>query len=177
MSEPAERLVTPTGLARSAVEAYVREGRIIEPPEGLPAELKKRAGVFVSLKLAGQLRGCVGSVLPQAQDVAHEIVRSAVQAAVADPRFMPVSSAELSHLDYTVDILSAPEPVEGPQDLDPARFGCIVRAPGGRLGLLLPDLAGVETAEKQVEICRQKGGIGPGEPVSLERFTVTRYKE
>jgi AMMECR1 domain-containing protein len=46
---------------------------------------------------------------------------------------------------------------------------------GGRRGLLLPDLEGVDTVEKQIEICRMKAGISPDEPVKLYRFEVRRY--
>lgn len=171
--------LAPQDLARSAVETYVRTGRLIDPPPAadLPAGLTRRAGAFVCMKRAGQLRGCVGTVFPQTESVAHEIIRTAVQAAVSDPRFPPVRPEELAELDYTVDVLSEPEPVGGPQDLDPRRYGCIVRASGGRLGLLLPDLDGVDSVEQQLGICRQKGGIGPDEAIELERFTVTRYPE
>ena len=54
-------------------------------------------------------------------------------------------------------------------------FGVIVEA-GWRRGLLLPDLEGVDTAEYQIDICRQKGGIDANEPVQLYRFEVKRYK-
>ncbi len=74
-----------------------------------------------------------------------------------------------------VDVLTAPEPVDGMDQLDPKKYGVIVEA-GWRRGLLLPDLDGVDTAQYQIEICRQKGGIGPNEPVQLYRFEVKRYK-
>lgn len=174
-----EEALTPQGIARRAVEVYVERGEVVDPPppEDLPDELNHRSGAFVCLKRRGQLRGCVGTVSPQTPSVAHEIARAAVQAAIADPRFFPVGPDELAEIEYTVDVLSTPEPVSGPEHLDPRRYGCIARAADGRLGLLLPDLEGVDTAEQQVEICRRKGGIGVDEPVSIERFTVTRYGE
>ena len=52
----------------------------------------------------------------------------------------------------------------------------IVSTPDGRRGLLLPDLPGVDTVEDQVAIARKKGGIGPAEPVALERFEVVRHR-
>lgn len=162
-------------LAKAAVEAYVSEGRIMDPPLPTPPELAGRAGTFVCLKRHGHLRGCIGTILPTTPDVAHEIIQNAVRAACADPRFSPVSPEELPELSYSVDVLSEPEAVLAPEDLDPGRFGCIVRAGDGRVGLLLPDLDGVDTVEKQVGICREKGGIAPEEPIQLERFTVTRY--
>lgn len=167
--------VTPLSLARDAVETYVRTGNVIRAPEDLPEELRTRSGAFVCLKSRGELRGCIGTILPTADNVAAEIIRNAVQAAVADPRFLAVGPDELAHIDYSVDVLSEPEKVGGPDDLDVERYGCIVSTADGRRGLLLPDLDGVDAVEDQVRICRQKGGIGPNEPVRLERFTVTRY--
>lgn len=167
--------LTPQQLARQAVEAYVRRSEVIAVPADLGEEFNGRAGAFVCLKRQGELRGCIGTILPRTDSLAAEIIGNAIQAAAADPRFMPVTQEELDELTYTVDVLSEPQGVAGPADLDPRIYGCIVRGSGGRVGLLLPDLEGVDTAKMQVSICRQKGGIGPDEPVDLERFTVTRY--
>ena len=74
-----------------------------------------------------------------------------------------------------MDVLSKPEPVADASQLDPKKYGVIVEA-GWRKGLLLPDLEGVDTVDYQIDICRQKGGIDPDEPVQLYRFEVKRYK-
>ena len=76
---------------------------------------------------------------------------------------------------YSVDVLTDPAPVESEAELDAARYGVIVEASGGRRGLLLPDLPGVNSAAEQVAIARRKGGIGPKEPVRLYRFEVVRH--
>ena len=162
-------------LARDTVELYVRERRILAAGSGdLTPEMQQRAGVFVSLKVHGMLRGCIGTFQPCEKNVAQEIVRNAISAATADPRFSPVRSDELGDLEYSVDVLTAPEPVKGLAGLDPKRYGVIVQA-GGRRGLLLPDLEGVDTVEEQVGIAMQKAGILPGTPVDLFRFEVKRY--
>ena len=160
-------------LARDAVEAFVRERRVLVPPsslEGAPA----RAGCFVSLKTDdGALRGCIGSVQPQEPDLPREVVRNAIDAATTDIRFLPVDAAELPRLVYSVDVLTDPEPIEGLQELDPKRFGVIVEN-GRRRGLLLPDIEGVDSAEQQVATAKGKALIEPHEPVSLWRFEVRR---
>jgi AmmeMemoRadiSam system protein A len=162
-------------LARLSLETYVREGRRISAPGSSPG-LDRRAGAFVSLKKGGQLRGCIGTVQPAAPNLAEEIVRNAIQAGTADPRFPPVREDELGDLEYSVDVLESPEPVSGVNELDPAVYGVIVTK-GDRTGLLLPDLDGVDTVEDQVRIAMQKAGITPGEPgVRLFRFRVTRYR-
>ncbi len=162
-------------LARETVERFVRDGVVIRPEVSSP-QLKERAGVFVSIHENGELRGCIGTFEPTRENVAEEIVANAINAATHDPRFPPVSSSELGSLDYNVDILTSPEPVESLEDLDPKKYGVIVES-GGRRGLLLPDLEGVESVAQQVGICRMKAGIGPSEPVRLYRFEVRRFSE
>lgn len=162
-------------LAKDAIELYVREGKVLAPrDEDLVPEMKERAGVFVSLKVRGMLRGCIGTFQPCEPNVANEIVRNAISAATGDPRFTAVRTNELASLEYSVDVLTEPEQVKDSRELDPRRYGVIVQA-GRRRGLLLPDLEGVDTAEDQVGIAMQKAGIAPGTPVTLSRFEVKRY--
>jgi AmmeMemoRadiSam system protein A len=160
-------------LAKKTVESYVNEGKIPEPSEMTP-EMKEQAGVFVSIKKFGELRGCIGTFMPTKDNVAEEIVFNAISSATRDPRFDPVSTAELPDLTYSVDILTKPELVEDIRQLNPKKYGVIVEC-GGRKGLLLPDLEGVDTVEMQINICCQKGGIVSGEPVKIYRFEVKRY--
>lgn len=164
-------------LARYSLEHYVRTGRRAVLPDNLPPELTgQKAGAFVSIKKDGQLRGCIGTILPVRGSLAEEILYNAVSAGTGDPRFSPVTEAELAELVYDVDVLSVPEPIAGTEQLDVKRYGVIVEsADGNRRGLLLPDLAGVDTVAKQVDIARKKGNIAPGEQVKLYRFTVTRH--
>jgi len=161
-------------LAREAVESYVREGKTAEPRDLTP-EMRERAGVFVSLHKHGQLRGCIGTFEPAKDNVAEEIVANAISASTMDPRFPPVTASELDDLEYSVDILTAPEPVIDLSQLDAKEYGVIVES-GWRRGLLLPDLEGVDSAEEQIAVCRLKAGISAGEPVNLYRFQVRRFK-
>ncbi len=162
-------------LAKRAVEEYVKYGRVIEPPEELTPEMRQKAGVFVSLKKQGQLRGCIGTFLPTTENVAREIIKNAISAATQDPRFPPVTEVELDSIEYSVDVLSEPEKVNEISELDPKKYGVIV-SKGYRKGLLLPDLEGVDTVQKQLEIAMYKAGIMPDETdVDIYKFTVTRY--
>jgi len=162
-------------LAKETVETYIRTGKRPKPPAELTPEMKEKAGVFVSIHKKGELRGCIGTFEPQERNVAAEVIANAVSSATRDPRFPSVSVGELKDLDYSVDVLTKPEPVEDESQLDPKKYGVIVEC-GWRKGLLLPDLEGVDSAEYQIDICRQKGGIGPEEPVRLYRFEVKRHK-
>ena len=137
-------------------------------------EGKQQAGAFVSIKKNGQLRGCIGTIFPTQPNFAEEVKHNAIAAAVQDPRFDPIQAPELSALTYSVDRLGLPQPVADPEDLDPQKYGVIVRR-AGKTGLLLPNLDGIETVEEQVAIAKQKAGIGRNEEVQLERFEVIRY--
>lgn len=162
-------------LARSAIEAFVRDKKILTPPDPLPKEMQERAGVFVSIKKDHTLRGCIGTFAPTTNSIADEIIHNAIESSTRDPRFPPVAPDELNSLEISVDVLKQPKPVKSVKDLDAKKYGVIVKS-GARRGLLLPDLPGVDFAEKQIEICRIKGGIGQNEPVELFRFEVKRYK-
>jgi AmmeMemoRadiSam system protein A len=161
-------------LAKRTVETLVKKGEVVRPKR-LSAEMKERAGVFVSIHKLGELRGCIGTFEPQHANVAEEIVANAISSATRDPRFSPVTKGELKELEYSIDVLTKPEPVKSPDQLDPRKYGVIVEA-GWRKGLLLPDLEGVNTVEEQVNICRLKAGIEPDEDIKLYRFEVKRYK-
>lgn len=162
-------------LAIDTIRTFVQEGKVISPPATSIDEMKGKAGVFVSLKKHGALRGCIGTFEPTQPNIALEIIHNAISAATRDPRFPPVEAHELSEMDYSVDILTKPEAVSDTKDLDPKRYGVIVES-GWRKGLLLPDLEGVDTVEYQLSIAKQKAGIGEKESVKICRFMVKRYK-
>jgi len=163
-------------LAKQAVEEYIKTGRIISTPQELTSEMAQRAGVFVCLKKGGELRGCIGTISAASSCVAEETIRNAIASAVSDNRFFPVQEDELDELEYTVDVLCPPEPVKDLSELDPKRYGVIV-SKGGRRGLLLPDIEGVDTPEEQLRIAMLKAGISPTEGgIKVERFEVKRYK-
>lgn len=110
-------------LARIALEHYVKTGLELDfsagaPHEGtapwrLPPDLPARAGVFVTLHLGGQLRGCMGHTAPSEPTLALEVVRTAIQAGTGDPRFQPVEEEDLPRLAYTVDVIEPPEERNG----------------------------------------------------------------
>ncbi len=163
----------PADYAFSCVEAFVT-GRPV-PPAPEDDFYTRQASCFVSLKKQGELRGCIGTLAPAEPDVGREIARNAHSAAFQDPRFSSVRPEELSGMTCSVDVLSEAEDCTL-DELDPSCFGVIVTL-GFRRGVLLPDLPGVDTVERQVGIALQKAGIAPDEPFAVERFTVDRYRQ
>jgi AmmeMemoRadiSam system protein A len=132
--------------------------------------------VFVTLHTAstGELRGCIGTIEPACDSLAQEVIGNAISAATRDPRFPPVAPAELADLRIDVSVLYLPETIQSVEQLDPKVYGVIVRC-GWRRGLLLPDIDGIDDAATQVRYARLKAGIGPNEPVELQRFKVEKY--
>lgn len=170
-------------LARKTVETLVTTGRVMDTPPDLPEGFyRTRKGVFVTIFKAAvgqtELRGCMGTIAPTRQNVAEEIIQNAVWASQEDDRFSPVTVAELADLRYEVSILEPAEVISSLADLDPRRYGLIVKGADQRCGLLLPDLAGVDSALNQVEIAARKGRIDlKRDKFTLWRFTVTKYEE
>ena len=163
-------------LARQTIEAYVGERKQISIPKDLPEEMyESRAGVFVSLKEEGRLRGCIGTIAPVQKNIAEEIIANSISASTKDPRFHPVQPDELDKLVYSVDVLGTPAAITSPDELDVKRYGVIVTK-GRKRGLLLPNLDGVDTVEDQITIAKQKAGISTyDDDVQLERFEVVRH--
>lgn len=133
-------------------------------------------GCFVSLKLSGRLRGCIGTVLPVRPTLEEEVAQNALAAATRDPRFPPLRTAELGFVHLSIDLLTTPTPIASAAELDALRYGVLVRS-GSRLGVLLPDIPGVATPEQQIAICLEKAGLSPKTDYSLERFEVERISE
>jgi AmmeMemoRadiSam system protein A len=180
-------------LAKTAVENFIKEKKIIVPPKDLPEEfLFKKAGSFVTIEKKKELRGCIGTYLATKENIAQEIIYNAIAAATEDYRFQSIQKEELPELSYIVYILNKPELVKNIKELDPKKYGIIVKtAPiscsngtdvafnghaAVKSGLLLPDLEGIDTIEQQISIACQKGGINPEmEKVMIYRFTVEKY--
>ncbi len=165
-------------LAKKSVENFVKQGRIIELPKDLPDEFSNRkSGTFVTIMEDGELRGCIGTYLPTKENIAEEIIHNAIAAATEDYRFGSVQKEELPQLSYTVYILNPPEPIKDIKELNPKKYGIIVKSGLYKCGLLLPDLEGVDTTEQQISICCQKGDINPKkEKITIYRFTVEKYE-
>ncbi len=163
-------------LAADTVTEYITSGRVISAPNGLPREmLESRAGAFVSIHKNGALRGCIGTIMPTRDTLAEEIISNAISASTRDPRFPPITADELDELEINVDVLTEPEQISSPDELDVKRYGVIVSC-GFRRGLLLPDLEGVDSVEQQIGIAMMKGGISRDDKVTLHRFEVIRHK-
>ena len=165
---------TPVQLARESLTYFLETGDYLPIPDQIPESLMEKKSCFVSLKKHGHLRGCIGTIEPVRSMLAEEIIENSVSAGVRDPRFLPVKSEELDEIVISVDVLSLPEKVTSIDQLDPMNYGIIVKS-SGRSGVLLPNLEGVDTVEKQLEITLSKAEIGHHEDYTIYRFKVDRF--
>ena len=111
--------------------------RIPSPESGIPADLQ--AGAFVTLRVNGALRGCIGYPEPRLPLI-EVVERCAASAATSDPRFPPVTAVEWSGVDLEISVLGPIELVRDVSDIEVGRHGLVVQL-GRRRGLLLPQVA------------------------------------
>jgi len=197
-----EIIKVPSGLPEEMLKKKAGTFVTIEKKENL-AEKENLGERILKEK---SLRGCIGTYLPTKENIAQEIIHNAIAAATEDYRFGQIQKEELPSLTYTVYILGAPELVKDiKKELDPKIYGIIVKTnpivnyprpegearPEGaangtdvvfnghfvpKSALLLPDLEGIDTIEKQISVACQKGGIDPlKEDLIIYRFKVEKY--
>ena len=144
----------------------------------IPDELNVHQACFVSIHLLdGNLRGCIGTIEPREKNLFYEIISNATSAATKDSRFSPILDEELDKLNISVDVLSKPYLIDDINQLNPNKFGIIVSDGGFSKGVLLPNIEGIETTEKQLNIAKRKAGLTNYhlKDLKIYAFTSTRY--
>jgi len=149
-------------IAKETVENFVLTGEIPEF-KIIEEKLKQRQGAFVTLYKAGELRGCIGQIVPSNEPLWQVVRDMAIAACSEDNRFNQVSKDELKELEYEISILSVPEPIDDWQKIELGKHGVIIKQ-GGRSGVFLPQVAtetGWNLEEFLSELCSQKAGLSP----------------
>jgi uncharacterized protein (TIGR00296 family) len=132
-------------LARRAIETYLVDRKVIEVPEYADPKLNEDMGVFVTLNLRSELRGCIGYPEP-VMPLLNAVIDAAISAATRDPRFNPLTPSEMDKIHVEVSVLSKPRlievdnPVEYLKNIKLGQDGLIVES-GPYRGLLLPQVA------------------------------------
>lgn len=125
--------------------------------EGFEVEL----GLFVTLRIEGELRGCIGSIEPRGR--VSDLTAEMADAALEDSRFVHerIQPEELDHLELEITLLGKPRRISGPSEIEVGRHGIIVRV-GGMSGVYLPQVATEQgwSALQTLEFCcRHKLGM------------------
>ena len=124
-------------LAREAIRRYL-DGEVRPKVESKDKIMTEKRGAFVTLTIAGQLRGCIGYPLP-VKPLAEAVIDMAVAAAAQDPRFDPLTREEFDAVHIEISVLSLPHKVKGPAEVEVGKHGIII-SKGGNKGLLLPQV-------------------------------------
>ncbi len=143
-------------LARQAISAAVSRSALPSPIPQVEVFAEKH-GVFITLRVNDQLRGCIG-VIEGHEPLGEAVARCAVSAALQDPRFAPLGTAELGELEVEVSILSPPATIR-PEDIEIGKHGLLISR-GSQRGLLLPQVAiehSLGSEQFLDETCRKAG--------------------
>ncbi|MBI5632978.1 MAG: AmmeMemoRadiSam system protein B [Nitrospirae bacterium] len=126
------------GLARQTIQSYVKSAII---PDIKPEDPRLRANgaTFVTINRVGQLRGCIGNILP-IMPLYRSVITNAVSASSRDPRFPPMTDKELADIEVEVTVLSPLEPLRDAEDIVIGKHGLYVTN-GQSSGILLPQVA------------------------------------
>ena len=154
-------------LARASVAAEVRGERVAALTTKTPPR-----PVFVTIEVGGVVRGCRGDLATRAKSLEEEVVLAARAAATHDPKYRPLSPAELGRFLVTVTIVERIEPITGVAGLRP-EDGLVLRS-GGRTGVVLPWEG--KDPDVRKKWAYRKAGVGTGAPVALFRLIAQRFR-
>ena len=148
-------------IARQSMETFVKTGKASDISTK-DVKLNEVQGAFVTIRKHGALRGCIGNIIGQ-EPLVETVRDMAVAAASQDPRFTPLTAAELKDVDLEISVLSQPRRVKDASEIKLGRDGVIV-SNGGHQGVFLPQVAdetGWSKEEFLSELCSQKAGLPP----------------
>jgi len=147
------------GVARAALRQYLGLGAPPEIPEA--GALARPRGAFVTLRVGGELRGCIGTFASK-DGLARTVAEMAVAAATRDPRFPPLRAEELGELDVRISALGPMRPMGRPSEIAIGRDGVSVRR-GWHRGTLLPSVAAESGWDAETFLARTclKAGLPP----------------
>jgi len=154
----AEQEKTLLETARAGIREYLETGRRLDFRPQDPVLLEKR-GLFVTLKKAGRLRGCIGYPLPL-KPLNQALVEMAIAAATEDPRFPPLQAGELDQVEIEISLLTPPLEISDPAEVVVGRDGLVV-SKGHKRGLLLPQVTVEQGWDREtlLEHCCLKAGL------------------
>jgi MEMO1 family protein len=167
------------GLARETIARYLSI-KMVPLPRLISPILREPRGVFVTLKKRGNLRGCIGRMVPD-RPLAELVGAVALQSAFEDPRFSPVTTRELADLEIEISVLTPMKPVSGPNDIVVGRDGVLLQK-GGRSAVFLPQVAPEQGwgRDEMLGHLSQKAGLPAGawrDGASFQTFQAIVFSE
>jgi AmmeMemoRadiSam system protein A len=160
-------------VARAAIQKHLSNENL-----NAAQQQEQSKPVFVTLyaRDTNRLRGCIGHLRAAEDTLEKEVQVCAIASATKDPRMSSVTLDELPMLRIEISILGDEEEVSSVDELDPTVWGITVRKER-RVGVLLPDIEGIDSPQAQIQIALKKGNISPDEAFLISRFQVRKYRE
>jgi AMMECR1 domain-containing protein len=165
-------------LAKDTTEYFVRSKQAPVLPSSLPSDLIPQQACYISIfeSPGRRLRAMYGSPLPRHPSLAQEIISNTIQA-ISNSCSRAIRRADLPSISYAVAVLNSLQRISDHSHLDPRNFGLYIRSDQGKSTILLPQRAGIETAQEQVATALRESGINErNEAVTMYRFGVTYFE-
>lgn len=161
-------------LARGTLEGAVRNGGMAKPDDfgiQITPGMEQVMGAFVTIKIDGRLRGCIGEIFPR-RPLYKAVMENAIRSGLEDPRFEPVSADELPLLDYEISALTPPHEIASYKDIVLGRDGMVIEKQG-RSAVFLPQVAPEQGWDLPTTLTHlsQKAGLPPDAWKEGARFT------
>lgn len=173
---------TLLSLARATLDNYTRSGRLPEVKDGtFSPRLREKYGVFVTLHKNGELRGCIGHILPKAP-LWKAVMENAVNSGFRDFRFPPLREEELKEVSLEVSVLSPLRRISGPEEFQVGREGILIRL-GNSSAVFLPQVATEQGWDREQTLCHlcRKAGLPWyawwNKDMEFHVFTTTVFRE
>ena len=148
-------------LARNTLETYTKTGvppKFNQAEHALTPRLTDKYGVFVTLKKHGELRGCIGYIVPRTP-LSQAVIENTINSSSNDSRFSPVESSEASNITIEISVLSPLKKINGPDEFIVGKEGIVIRK-GPSSAVFLPQVAteqGWDKTETLCQLCRKAG--------------------
>jgi AmmeMemoRadiSam system protein A len=147
-------------VARESILNHLKSGENIDYSEISFGFLKEKRGVFVSLHKKGQLRGCIGRLIPD-KPLINLVSEMAIASAFSDPRFSGVQEREMKDIQIEISVLSPLKEIDNYKEIEIGKHGVLMKHQG-KSGVFLPQVApeqGWNRIEMLEYLCLHKAGI------------------
>lgn len=165
-------------LAKDTTEYFIRSNQAPVLPGSLPADLipQRACYIFIFENPGRRLRAMHGSPLPRQPSLAQEIITNTIYA-ISHSSSRAIRRVDLPSLSFAIAALNSLQRISDHSHLDPHDFGLYIRSDQGKSTVLLPQRAGIETAQEQIATALRESGINEhNEAVTMYRFRVTYFE-
>lgn len=167
-----------TKLAKAATEHFIRQRQVLPLKGVLPPALARQRACYVYLyeKPGRRLRAMCGDPFPRQTCLGQEIIHHTVSA-LRRATLPDIRRSDLPSIIYTVAVLEPLQRISDAAQLQPDHYGLYLRSDRGKLAVILPRRAGVDTAQDQIATAMRESGVNlHQDTITMYRFEVIHYE-